>query len=83
MDHVNNAVYADWLDEAVIATGPDGLDATRALPRLARLEYARAAEPGAEVTASTWADEAGWSCAIADSAGTALLRARLEPGPPR
>ena len=38
MDHVNNAVYADWLDEAVIAAGDRA--ATRAIPRLARLEYA-------------------------------------------
>ena len=44
MDHVNNAVYADWLDEAVIAAGD--LPATRAIPRLARLEYAAPAEPG-------------------------------------
>ena len=32
MDHANNAVYADWLDERVIATGEAGLAATRALP---------------------------------------------------
>ena len=47
MDHVNNAVYADWLDEAVLAAG-GGAD-VRAIPRLVRLEYARAAEPGATV----------------------------------
>ena len=45
MDHVNNAVYADWLDEAVQGAG--GTVAVRAVPRLARLEYARAAAPGA------------------------------------
>ena len=43
MDHVNNAVYADWLDEAVLAAG--GAELVRAIPRLARLEYVRAAEP--------------------------------------
>ena len=53
MDHVNNAVYADWLEEAVIAAG--GRAAVRAIPRLARLEYARAAEPGATVEATTLA----------------------------
>jgi acyl-ACP thioesterase len=77
MDHVNNAVYADWLDEQVIAAG--GLAAVRAIPRRARLEYARAAEAGATVEAITWlGDDGGWSCRIADSAGTELLRARLE-----
>jgi acyl-ACP thioesterase len=76
MDHVNNAVYADWLDEQVIAAG--GGSDVRAIPRLARLEYARAAEAGSTVEAVTWGDEGGWSCRIADAAGTDLLRARLE-----
>ena len=78
MDHVNNAVYADWLDEQVIAAG--GVADVRAIPRLIRLEYARAAEAGSTVQAVTWrAEDGGWSCRIADAAGTELLRARLEP----
>ncbi len=83
MDHANNAVYADWLDERVIAAGAadgDGLAATRALPRRMRLEYARAAERDAEVQATTWRADGGWSCVIQDTAGADLLRARLEPG---
>ena len=39
MDHVNNAVYADWVDE-VLLTGGGGSD-VRAIPRTMRLEYAR------------------------------------------
>lgn len=80
MDHANNAVYADWLDERVIAAGgAAGLASTRALPRLVRVEYARAAEREAEVTAQTWRGaDGGWSCRITDAAGD-LLRARLEP----
>jgi acyl-ACP thioesterase len=82
LDHVNNAVYADWLDEQVIAAGGDGgVAATRALPRLVRLEYARAAERGATVIARAWPDPVGaWSCRIDGEDGTALLRARLETG---
>jgi len=76
MGHVNNAVYADWLDEAVLAQ--DGAEAVGALPRLARLEYARAAAPGATVTAEVWPDDDAWSCRLADADGD-LLRARLEP----
>lgn len=76
MDHVNNAVYADWLDEAVLAAG--GAGAVRAIPRLARLEYARAAEPSATLVAEAWPDDAAWSCRITDDVGE-LLRARLEP----
>ncbi len=80
MDHVNNAVYADWLDEQVISAG--GIADVRAIPRSARLEYARAAEAGASVEAVTWRDgEGGWSCRITDAAGTELLRARLERAP--
>jgi acyl-ACP thioesterase len=77
MDHANNAVYADWLEEQVIAAGDP--DATRAIPRVARLEYARAAERGATIVATTWRGPgSGWSCRIADAAGTELLRARLD-----
>lgn len=82
MDHANNAAYADWLEEQVIEAGGDaGVAATRALPRLARLEYARSAERGATVLATTWRDPdgAGWSCRVDAADGTALLRARLEP----
>jgi acyl-CoA thioesterase FadM len=84
MDHVNNAVYADWLEEQVLAAGgAAGAAAIRAIPRLARLEYARAAEPGAAVDGATWPDPAApdrWSCRLSDPAtANDLLRARLEP----
>ena len=76
MDHVNNAVYADWLDEAVIASG--GPAAVRSIPRVARLEYARAAEAGSTVETATWPEPDGsWACRITDAAGADLLRARL------
>jgi acyl-CoA thioesterase FadM len=84
MDHVNNAVYADWLEEQVLAAGgAAGAAAIRAIPRLARLEYARAAEPGAAVDGTTWPDREApdrWSCRLSDpGTGNDLLRARLEP----
>jgi acyl-ACP thioesterase len=79
MDHVNNAVYADWLDEATITAG--GGTAIQAVPRLARLEYARAADPGAALVAEAWPAAGGWSCRVSDGDGADLLRARLEPLP--
>lgn len=79
MDHVNNAVYADWLDEQVIAAGD--VEAVRRIPRVVRLEYARAAEAGATVVAEAWRDAAGWSCRVSEASGGDLLRARLESYP--
>lgn len=79
LDHVNNAVYADWVEEAVLA-GPAGRAAIGALPRRLRLEYALAAGPGDRVAATCWAADAGWSCRIVRLGdGAELVRARLEP----
>ena len=83
MDHVNNAVYADWVEEQVLAAGGAAASGViRAIPRLARLEYARAADAGASVDGTTWPDSEGldrWSCRLSDPAtGNDLLRARLE-----
>jgi acyl-CoA thioesterase FadM len=80
MDHVNNAVYADWLEEAVIGAGDPG--ATRAIPRLMRLDYASAADPDAHLVADIWPAETGWAYRLRDEAGHELLRARLERARP-
>jgi acyl-ACP thioesterase len=83
LDHVNNAAYADWLDEAVAAAAPgEGIEDTRLLPRRVRLEYALAAEPGEPLETAAWRDDGGWSCRVRRIGdGAELLRARLEPGP--
>ena len=82
MDHVNNAVYLDWLEEAVLAASPDGgAAAVTERPRHYRLEYAMAAAGDVEIEASAWADEGAWSQRLVDVAtGADLFRARLEPG---
>jgi acyl-ACP thioesterase len=77
MDHVNNAVYADWLDEAVIAAGDT--EATRVIPRTVSLEYALPAAPGAQLEGVAWPSDGGWSYRLTDVAGADLLRARLAP----
>ena len=80
MDHVNNAVYADWVEEQVLAGG--GAADVRAIPRRLGLEYARAAAAGATVSATTWREPGGpWACRIAEGDGGDLLRARLSSGP--
>lgn len=78
MGHANNAVYLDWLEEAVAAAG-GGAD-IGAVPRRYRLEYALAAEAGADVAAAAWRADAGWSFRLsAPATQTDLFRARLEP----
>jgi len=83
LDHVNNAVYLDWLEEAILDAASDG-EGSRAIamrPRHYRLEFAMAAAADAEIEASAWADGRGWSQRVVDAAtGTDLFRARLEPG---
>lgn len=75
MDHVNNAVYADWVEEAVIAAGD--VPATRAVPRRLRLEYADAAAPFELLVASAWPDS-GWSVVVRGASGGDMLRAHLD-----
>jgi acyl-CoA thioesterase FadM len=77
MNHANNSVYLDWLDEAVAAAGADGDAATAALPRTYRLEYLRPAEPGAALVSTAWRDGPGWAYRLADADGADLLRGRL------
>jgi acyl-ACP thioesterase len=81
MGHANNAVYLDWLEESVAAAG--GADATEALPRRYRMEFALAAEAGAPLEAAAWLDEGGWAFRLLHAtSGADLFRARLEPGAP-
>ena len=76
MDHVNNAVYADWLDEAVISAGD--VAATRAIPRHVAIEYAAAAAPGQVLEAAVWRADRGWAFRLGDAAShMELVRASL------
>jgi acyl-ACP thioesterase len=88
MGHVNNAVYLDWIEEAVavaerIAVERSAAGATTAigdLPRRIAIEYAASAEPGDVVRASAWPEAGGWWVRVSRPAdGADLIRARLEP----
>ena len=74
--HVNNAVYLDWMDEAVAAAS--GSDDVRAPERRYRLEYLRPAGPGAALRSLAWRDGGGWAWRLVDEAGD-VLRGRLDP----
>jgi acyl-CoA thioester hydrolase len=79
LGHVNNAVYLDWLEEAVAGAGAEG---ALERPRIARLEYVRPAQPASEVAVAVWnAPDGGWACRMSDADGAELLRAELLPRP--
>ena len=83
MGHVNNAVYLDWLEEAILWAAPGVATATLATtPRRYRLEYAAAADPGARLEDAAWQDaEVGWSYRLSGSGGKDLFRACVDlPG---
>jgi acyl-CoA thioesterase FadM len=73
LDHVNNAVYMDWLDEALEARGwrpapPDTAETWR-------LEYLASAERGDEVVVDLHGDAAAWRARIRRPGGPELMRA--------
>lgn len=74
LDHVNNAVYVDWLTEAVDAAGWRA--PAEDVDRTIRLEYLASAEHGNEVTVELYGDPAAWSARIRRSDGGELLRAQ-------
>lgn len=75
MGHVNNAVYLDWLDEAVQALEPSALEI---VPRRYRLEYRTVAALGATMVGTAWAADPGWSYRLEDDAGRVCLSGSLD-----
>lgn len=79
MDHVNNAVYLDWLEESVAAAG--GGTAITAAPRRIRIEYAASAGAGDELDAQSWIDgSTWWHRLVRRSDGIESARAVIRPG---
>lgn len=74
LDHVNNAVYVDWLEEALDAAGSGA--AADGLPRTYRLEYLASAERADRVTVSVHGDAASWRATIRRTDGGELVRAQ-------
>jgi len=73
LDHVNNAVYLDWLEEALEAAG--WAVAIAGLPRTYRLEYLASAARADEVTIALHGTGDGWSATIRRADGADLVRA--------
>jgi len=82
MGHVNNAVYLDWIEEAIAAVGLG--DAVASLPRRLRLEYRASAGPGDTAIVRPWIADGRWYVRVERADGAELVRASGEPagGPP-
>jgi len=74
LDHVNNAVYVDWLEEALDAAGWHG--ASAGLPRSYRLEYLASAARGDGVDVVLGGTAGAWQATVRRPDGTDLVRAR-------
>lgn len=74
LDHVNNAVYVDWLDEALEAAG--WRPAPHATPETWRLEYLASAERGDTIVVDLFGATGAWSARIRREDGLELVRAR-------
>ena len=81
MDHVNNAVYADWLEEAVIEAGDPERDARHPAAHAARIRRRRRSRCAPRGRSLAGRRRAGRT-ASATVAGRDLLRARLERARP-
>ena len=81
MDHANNAVYLDWLEEAILASGGDREELSTT-PRRYRLEYAAAADAGAVLDDAAWRadDDATWSYRLSGIGAADLFRATMTTG---
>jgi acyl-CoA thioesterase FadM len=77
MGHVNNAVYLDWLEEALAAAG-FGAPAS-ALPRRCRLEYRASAAPSDEAVIRSWTTGETWQARISRADGVEFVRATGSP----
>jgi acyl-ACP thioesterase len=84
MDHANNAVYLDWLEEGIVAAA-DPAEVQGLLsdvPRRYRMEYALAVEAGAKLDGAAWHDDSGWSYRLTGAdEGEDRFRARIATGP--
>jgi acyl-CoA thioesterase FadM len=74
LDHVNNSVYVDYLEETLEAAGQGRLLA--ATPRRYLLDFAASAARDEELVSRAWPHEGGWAYRLGREDGTDVFRAR-------
>jgi acyl-CoA thioesterase FadM len=75
LDHVNNSVYLDYLEETLEDAGQRELLA--AIPRRYEVEFLAAAGRADNLEGTAWPLETGWAFRLSRDDGTELFRARV------
>jgi acyl-ACP thioesterase len=75
LDHVNNSVYLDYLEETLEDAGQHELLA--AIPRRYEVEFLAAAARADSLEGAAWPYETGWAFRLSREDGTELFRARV------
>ena len=78
--HANNAVYLDYLEEALLASGGDAAAAIVTRPRAVAVEYLVAASAGTRLRGSAWSIDGAWAWRLTDDDDHELARGRLRDG---
>jgi len=78
LDHVNNAVYLDWLEESLESAG--WTSAIETLPRSYRLEYLVSAARADRVEVALHGGAGAWAATIRRADGIELVRAEGRAG---
>lgn len=75
LDHVNNSVYIDYLEEALEGVGEGSL--LEATPRRYEIDFVASAERHDTVVGAAWPLDGGWAYRLRRDDGTELFRARV------
>jgi len=75
LDHVNNGVYVDYLEDALRAAGRPEL--LTAVPRRYVLDFAASAAFDEELVGRTWPAGEGWAYRLSREGGVELFRATI------
>ena len=75
LDHVNNSVYLDYLEEALEAAGQGALLTTT--PRRYEIDFVASAERDNVLGGRVWPLDGGWAYRLSRADGTEVFRARV------
>ena len=77
LDHVNNSVYVDYLEEALAAAGAGEL--LVATPRRYQVDFVASAAPDDVLVGRAWQHEGGWAYRLSRDDDAEIFRAKVAP----